>query len=254
MNPSPQISISVVSHGQMGLVADLLDDIEKYCRDSSLELLLTLNLQSDEPPATERYSFPMLVIRNGVPKGFGANHNHAFTYARGGFFCVLNPDVRLGSNPFAPLIEALGLPNVGIAAPVVRGIDGAIEDSARSFPTPLAIIRRLVTGRHTAVFPQDGAMSEPDWIGGMFMLFSNSLYKSFSGFNERYFLYYEDVDLCARLRLSGFKTVVCNGSSVIHCAQRSSHKSFKFFRLHFASLIRFFTSATWFRLWARGYL
>lgn len=254
MNSPPKISLSVVSHGQMDLVAQLLNDIEKYCRGLPLELILTLNLPSDTPPVTGKYSFPIEVIHNQVQKGFGANHNQAFFHAQGDFFCIVNPDIRLESNPFVPLIEALGVQGVGIAAPVVRGADGVIEDSARSFPTPFAIIRRLWTGRHASVYPCDSPISHPDWVGGMFMLVSKSLYKQFNGFDERYFLYYEDVEFCGRMRLLGLKTAVCSSASVIHCAQRSSHKSLKFFRLHVASLLRFFTSTTWIRLWLRGYL
>jgi GT2 family glycosyltransferase len=254
VSQSVQISISIVSHGQMGLVTQLLCDLENHCVGLAFELLLTLNLQTDEPPPHGKYSFPIAVIQNQVPKGFGANHNQAFARAHGAFFCIVNPDIRLDSNPFGPLIAALGLPDVGIAAPVVLGVDGAIEDSARRFPTPVTILRRLWIGHHSKVSPGEGAVTESDWVGGMFMLVSRPIYATLSGFDERYFLYYEDVDFCGRMRLAGLKTVVCSGSRVVHCAQRSSHKSFKFFRLHVASLLRFFTSATWIRLWMGGHL
>jgi N-acetylglucosaminyl-diphospho-decaprenol L-rhamnosyltransferase len=88
----------------------------------------------------------------------------------------------------------------------------------------------------------------PDWVGGMFMFFPSAVYKQVNGFDERYFLYYEDVDLCARLTNLGFKVVFCPASKVIHLAQRTSHKSIKYLRWHLSSMLRFFMTPAYWRL------
>jgi N-acetylglucosaminyl-diphospho-decaprenol L-rhamnosyltransferase len=76
----------------------------------------------------------------------------------------------------------------------------------------------------------------------MFMLFPREIFKEIGGFDERYFLYYEDVDLCARLTLAGYRILLCNTVSAIHDARRSSHKNLRYMRLHLLSIIRFFFS------------
>jgi hypothetical protein len=85
-------------------------------------------------------------------------------------------------------------------------------------------------------------VSNPDWVAGMFMLFPRDVFLKIGGFDERYFLYYEDVDLCARLTLADYKILLCSTVSVIHDARRSSHKNLRYMRLHSTSMLRFFLS------------
>ena len=248
------ITLSVVSHGQISMVQKLLADIQQYCRYEHLEVIVTLNLQGEEVPDLSYFSFPVRLVRNPIPLGFGANHNQAFALAKGSFFCILNPDIRLNINPFPALVQKIGVSNVGVVAPLVVGPNGAQEDSARLFPTPFAIVRRLLTGRHRAIYVSEGDNGQPDWVGGMFMLLSHNVYRQIEGFDERYFLYYEDVDLCGRLRLKGWSVVLCAEVQVTHDAQHSSHKSLRFLRWHLSSMIHFFASATFFGLWRKGFL
>lgn len=255
MNPDAvDVSMSVVSHGQMAMVRQLLDDIQQHCQTLVIEVILTINTQDEESPDTDAYAFPIIVLRSITPLGFGANHNKAFAHANGKYFCVVNPDIRLTMDPLGPLVVALAEPGVGIAAPAVYGLDGVQEDSARRYPTPITLLQRLATGRHAAAHKVGVENYHPPWVGGMFMLFPRRVFAQVKGFDERYFLYYEDVDLCGRLKLAGWHAVVSPVASVVHNAQRSSHKSLRFFRWHVASLLRYLTSATFMRLWIRGYL
>jgi N-acetylglucosaminyl-diphospho-decaprenol L-rhamnosyltransferase len=92
----------------------------------------------------------------------------------------------------------------------------------------------------------------PDWVGGMFMLFRRETFEQSGGFDQRYFLYYEDVDLCARLRLRGYEVAICPGAKVVHHAHRSSHRSFKYMAWHLASMLRFFLSVPFLKIcWIR---
>lgn len=243
-----KISISVVSHGQIVLIADLLADINQYCGDSALELILTLNLDEVLPFAPDSFSFPIKIIRNAQPLGFGANHNQACRKASGMFFCVLNPDIRFENNPFPPLMACLNSANVGVAAPMVVNPQGEIEDSARHFPSPLKILCKVFGKCKGSDYELHGQTIAPEWVGGMFMLFKSEIFKQVNGFDARYFLYYEDVDLCARLRLSGYEVLLCPQAKVVHHAQRSSHRNLKYLRLHLSSMARFFCSFVYWRL------
>jgi N-acetylglucosaminyl-diphospho-decaprenol L-rhamnosyltransferase len=237
-----KISISIVSHGHLHLVSDLLDDIEKYCQSLAIELILTLNLDEALPFNQADSSFPMTIIRNVVPKGFGANQNQAFAKSSGQYFCAMNPDVRLNENPFPVLITCLQDAKVGVVAPLVVNQNGEMEDSARRFPTPLKILCKAAGGCKGSDYTVKSELIYPDWIGGMFMLFRREVFEELGGFDERYFLYYEDVDLCARLRLRGYEVVLCPEAKVIHHAHRSSHTSWKFMKWHLTSMARFFCS------------
>ena len=93
----------------------------------------------------------------------------------------------------------------------------------------------------------------PDWVGGMFMLFTRETFDAVGGFDERYHLYYEDVDICARVRTSGKEIVLCPTVEVIHDAQRQSHTSPRFFAWHVVSMLRFFFSKPFRRLVILGH-
>jgi len=226
----------------MALVAFLMADIQEHCGALAIELILTLNVEEPLAFGETDYFYPIKVIKNLTPKGFGANHNQAFQHASGQYFCVINPDIRFESEPFSALLTDLKNHAVGVVAPLVLGPSGEIENSVRRFPTPWVILSKVVGINQKSDYSLITRDFEPDWVGGMFMLFSRQVFAEIHGFDERYFLYYEDVDLCGRLRLAGYQVAVCSGSQVIHHAQRSSHRNFKFLRWHIASMLRFFLS------------
>ena len=236
------ISISVVSHSQLDLVVQLLEDLETHCKDSIFELILTLNL--DEPTHFDlsNFSYPVKLVRNAIPMGFSANHNQAFTHAIGRNFCVMNPDIRLSSIPFDALLVCLKDSSVGVVAPLVLGEEGEVEDSARRFPSPLKILCKGFGGCRGPDYAINNAPIYPDWVGGMFMLFPRDTFKRLGGFDERYFLYYEDVDICGRLSLLGHVVVLAPKVHVTHHAQRNSHRNFRYLLWHLTSMARFFLS------------
>lgn len=246
-----KISISVVSHAQIHLIESLLRDIDEHCRTLQLEVILTLNLEEALPFAADDFSFPLRVIRNPMPQGFAANHNQAFVHASGQFFCVINPDIRLSDNPFPALLACLKDLSVGVAAPMVLGESGKREDSARRFPTPFRIFCKAFGGCKGSDYVVSDAPIHPDWVGGMFMLFPRETFERLGGFDRHYFLYYEDVDICARLRLMDYEVALSPGARVIHHAQRSSHRNFRYLRWHLRSMARFFLSPVYWRLQCR---
>jgi N-acetylglucosaminyl-diphospho-decaprenol L-rhamnosyltransferase len=216
------ISISIISHGQFELVKNLLTDLEKYCADQ-IEVILTLNIP-EEFSADLTFSFPLKIIKNIKPKGFGANHNQAFLNISGEYFCVLNPDIRLFNNPFPVLIKNKN----GVTAP-------KIDDNAREFLTPLRLLKRIFKKT-----PLD--TTHPDWVAGMFMVFPKEIYEKVHGFDERYFLYCEDMDICWRLRKLGYSITVERDLNVVHDARRDSHKKLKYLYWHLKSLWIYLTS------------
>lgn len=234
------------------MVHALLDDLRLYCSDSPIEVILTINVE--EPLLFDicEYEFPVRLIKNTSAKGFGENHNAAFYLATGKFFCVLNPDIRLTEDPFPILIKYMQECQAGLIAPRVVNNDRVQEDSARNFPSPSEIMQKLFGGKSAFHIDTAGPITSPDWVAGMFMLFPHEVFQKIGGFDERYFLYYEDVDLCARLTLANYRIFLCSTVSVVHDARRSSHKNLRYMRLHLTSMLRFFFSSVYRKLQQRA--
>ncbi|VEN74459.1 Glycosyl transferase [Candidatus Desulfarcum epimagneticum] len=241
MDSDPVISISIVSHGHGVMVAALLGDLEA-CAPPSIEVILTLNVQETLSFSPKDFSFPVTLIANERPKGFGANHNQAFCHARGFFFCALNPDIRLDQNPFPDLMDALNDPGDGVAAPLLKNRKGEWDQNARKFPTPWTLLKKMMAGDPKADYSLRSKTIRPDWVSGAFMLFPRSVYRRAGGFDERYFLYYEDVDLCRRLWRMGFRVLFLPQVSAVHDARYDSHRHPRFLKWHTSSACRFFMS------------
>ncbi|MGH8671273.1 MAG: glycosyltransferase, partial [Burkholderiales bacterium] len=172
-------------------------------------------------------------------KGFAANHNAAFRFAKADCFCVLNPDIQLKEDPFPALLGALGDSGIGVVAPRILSPAGEIENSARRFPTLPAILKKALGIARTRDYEIGNAPIHPEWVAGMFMLFRSETFRKLGGFDERYFLYYEDVDLCLRLRHAGYDVLLMPQVSAIHDARRQSHRNLRYLLMHTTSLLRF---------------
>ena len=229
------IAVSIVSHGHGAMVRSLLDQV-LACPEVG-QVIVTYNIPEETAPCLDRR---VEVISNLSPKGFGANHNAAFRRSHEPFWCVLNPDIELPRNPFPALLEVFKADSVGLVAPLVTHPTGGLEDSIRRFPTLTALLLKQMghdNSRYT-VKPDDQEFC-PEWVAGMFMLFSTSSFAALNGFDEGYYLYYEDVDICWRTWRTGQKVVACPSVFVVHDARRASRVNWRHRRWHLASMLRF---------------
>ena len=236
--PERDVTLSIVSHRQNALVNQLLGDVQRICA-SRVTLVLTQNVPDPVPFATANLDCPTEIIVNPEGKGFGANHNAAFAHCRTPYFCVVNPDIRLPADPFTTLISDFSQKTVAVAGPLVRNPAGAMEDSARRFPTAGSLLKKIFVEKREPDYPTDQGPLEADWLAGMFLLFRSDAYRSIGGFDEAYFLYYEDVDICHRLRSSGAAVVFEPRAEVIHDARRESRLNPRLAIHHLESIVRF---------------
>lgn len=237
---SCEVTISIVSHGQGAMVADLLGDISSSI-DVEYEVILTLNIEENETFLAPFPCMPIKVLRNSSPKGFGHNHNDAFKHARGRCFAVVNPDIRAVPMRLSPLVAMLDDYGIGCCAPLVCSPSGGIEDSFRMFPTVTQLLKRKIFG-FKSEYRIGSSPMRVDWVAGMFMLFRRETYRMIGGFDQRYFMYLEDADICRRIKLRGLETVVTPCVTVVHHAQRASARDFKHFKWHLHSVLRFISS------------
>jgi N-acetylglucosaminyl-diphospho-decaprenol L-rhamnosyltransferase len=232
------ITVSIVSHLQGALVAGLLADLAAL-RRHDLRVVVTLNLPEEAPAAT---GLVPAYIHNSAPRGFGANHNHALASSDDEYFCILNPDIRFSADPFPALLEALAAPRAAIAGPRVLSPSGAVENSARRFPTFASLAAKGLGLAPALDYAATQEASSPDWVAGMFMLARCEAFHAVGGFDERYFLYYEDIDLCRRLRVRGYDIRLAPAARVVHDARKSSHRNLRYLRWHLGSILRFLTT------------
>ncbi len=245
------ILLSVVSHKQADLVHGLLMDIERFCLYKDMEVVVTINVQEKIPFKEDDFNFKISVIQNEHPIGFGANHNAAFRLRASHFFSVLNPDVRLTQDPFPILKDTASNRKIGVVAPLIKNEENGIEDSARRLPTPFRLARRYWIGEKKSKidYPVENKILSPDWVAGIFMLFPSQVFAQMNGFDERYRLYFEDVDLCCRLKMAGYKILLDPRVSVVHNARRDSQKNWQYLKWHILSGLRFFSSRIFWSSW-----
>ena len=233
------IHISVISHYQFEMVQNLLFDFEKQDCVDRLHVTVTINAPEKKPICLESYSFPVDMINNNHPRAFSVNHNVAFNQPiiakKRQFFLIVNPDVRLNGNVITPLVNVLEVNRrVDLTAPMVSG-----GGNVRKLPTPMRILAKLFSRQENW---ENDKSTQPDWVAGVFMVFRASVFEQIGGFDENYFLYYEDVDICSRIWLEGYMLHMKKNASIVHDAQRKSWSDIRYFHWHIASMLRFFNS------------
>ena len=230
------ITVSIVSHGHGDMVWALMSQVLK-CNQVK-RVIVTLNMPETIP---DHLPENVLLIKNDKPKGFGENHNYAFTMSNSDYYCVLNPDIVLFENPFPNLEKIIANKRLGLVAPVIIDLNGIRSDTMRKKITPWSIFNRVI-GLGKNLFPSDSSIGIlfPDWVAGMFMLFRSQAFNKVGGFDIGYFMYCEDADICRRLWNSGYQIVGCHDVTVIHDARRASRRNLQHFLWHVKSLCRYF--------------
>ncbi len=212
---------------------------------------------ASEDPAIELY-------RAETNLGYGAGNDVGIAKANGEYLLVCNPDNVLHDNTLELLTNELRAhPDIGIIAPKLVHEDGSFRDSARRFPSPFDVIikrtflRSLFPGalkRYTQVDLDPNVARDADWVVGGCMVLRLDFYRSLGGFDHRFFLFFEDIDICRRTWKTGKRVVYFPTAMAGDRKQRMSEGSalsmFRSFvgREHLKSGWRYF----WKWGWRRG--
>lgn len=237
---APEVSLSIVSHGHGAMVAQLLQDLRALrWPHGAYEVLLTFNTPEDCRFVAQFADLPLQSTTNPSPLGFGANHNAAFQRSSGRFFAVVNPDVRLPALNLAAWTAPLAQPGVGACAPLARDSDGVLQDNARRFPSLHQLAWRALTRRHKLGYDPRQGLQAIDWAAGYLLLLRREAFAQVGGFDARYFMYMEDVDLCDRLQRHGWKVLWDPSVTIVHDGQRASHRQLRHLLWHVRSALRY---------------
>jgi hypothetical protein len=224
------------------MVVDLVEKLLRFQEVS--KIIITVNITEEIVyPPDER----IITINNLVPRGFGENHNSAFKFVAEPWFVVINPDVTLLENPFKELIRVAQETGAALISPKALTPAFEMEDNWRYFPTIISLFLKFLghaDGRYPVVHNSNSAFPV-DWVSGLCMLFSSGSFRSLNGFDPKYYMYYEDVDICWRIWRGDMKVMACPSVAVVHDARRESRRSLRYMRWHAQSMIRFLITKSW---------
>jgi GT2 family glycosyltransferase len=196
------------------------------------------------------------VIASGRNGGFGFGNNVAVARALRGpdppaVFFLLNPDASVVPGCFRVLLDFMAAhPEVGIAGPLVSHPDGTPQTSAFRFPSVLGEFERglrfgaasRLLGRYRVAPPPPSRTTSADWVSGAALAIRRDVIEAVGPFDEGFFLYFEEIDLCRRARLAGFDVRFCPEARVRHAEGTSTglHTNRRIPRYWFESRRRYF--------------
>lgn len=219
----PELSVIVVAADSGASLRDCVRAVLAW--SVPLELLLVDNGSSDGiPQALDRAlsADPRLrLIYNYANLGFGPAVNRAAAQARGDRLLILNPDCVLEQAGVQRLLDVLAAePHAGLLGAVVCGADG-VPDPASLRRDPL--LRRALNslcGRRAegvnAAGPLPDQVVAAEAVSGAVMLLPRTVFERMDGFDEAYFLHFEDLDLCRRVRDAGYQVLLAGDVRVLH--------------------------------------
>lgn len=182
------------------------------------------------------------VVRRLTNDGFGAAANAGIRLTDSSLVALLNPDILLDHDDVSSrLAQHFIDPRVGLAAPALLLPGGITQDSARVVPSPFDLVLRRRGERFRGAIRPKEATAVP-WVVGACIVLRRSAFDSVDGFDEKYLLYFEDVDLCIRLRNKGCKILFDPHVVVSHHHRAASRKSILGWstRQHIRSAVRFY--------------
>lgn len=231
-----KLTISIISHGQYELIKPLLNDLNQF-KDYIDKVIYTVNIP-EKKLDDEVYDYKIQTIENESPLGFGANNNQAFKYCCTQIFCIINPDIRIDNNIFAEALKTFEDKSIAMVAPIIIDDQGNVEN-ARDFPTFKKIIidKVLLRKKERYKLNQNNNIYFPDWIAGSFIFFDSNKFKDLSGFDTKFYMYYEDVDICTRAWKKNYKVAINTALLVKHYPQKNSHQNPKYFYWHLKSFV-----------------
>lgn len=250
------LSIIIVTYNSEKFIGACIDSIAQHVRGLTYEVLVVDNLSTDSTPAILQQQPNVRLIRNEKNYGFACANNKGIVQANGNFILILNPDILLTPETDLEALMAYfkTKPSTGIVSPRLIYEDGKVQENARKFPSLLTFfIRGFRLEKYAQSFSfykNHNVFSyiscthpvEVDWVIGAFMLTRKDVIEQVGLFDQQFFMYYEDADLCSRMKRNGYSIVYYPGVTAIHAYCRDSAKPL-FSRLkmiHMKSFFRFF--------------
>lgn len=230
----------------------ILDCIASVVSQDPSEVVIIDNASTDSAPARLRERFPQLrIVRNERNIGFAAAANQGIRQTRAPYVLLVNPDAELRPGALAALERALDeQKRAGVVGALVRNPDGTIQPTRRRFPSlwqsilhgTLGVVRpdNPGTRAYTLVDASLDRLCRVDWVAGTAMAVRREAFEAVGGFDEAFFFFVEDVDLCKRMAIGGWEVWFQPAAEVVHAWGGSwTRRPLRFLWLHQWNLFRY---------------
>jgi GT2 family glycosyltransferase len=231
----PDVSVVVVSFNTRDLLRECLMTLREETEGISNEVIVVDNVSRDGSAEMVEEEFPEAkLIRTKVNLGFGGANNEAFKVAIGRYVVLLNSDAFLKPMALRKSIEHMDADlKIGLGGARLIGADGSWQASCRMFPSPLndflclsglayKFPKSRFFGRQDKTWADPDIAADADWVPGAYSIIRRSVLEKVGYFDERFFLYYEEVDLCRRIKQAGYSVRYWPDVVVVHLGGESS--------------------------------
>ncbi len=229
-----KLSIIVLSYNTKNLTCECLKSIfeqyEKELKIGEFEVILVDNASKDgtvDAISDIRYS-DIKIIKNKENLGFSKGNNVGVGNAAGKFVLFLNSDTEIKDKGLLKMVEFLdNNKHIAIVGGRMENEDGSVQPSAGKFYSILNLFILLFGGGRMGLLRSSPSrISKADWVSGACMMVKKDIFKKIGGFDEKLFMYMEDVEVCFRARKAGYLTYYYPFISLLHKERRSSNKTF----------------------------
>lgn len=247
------LSICIVSHESRADLPACLESVYAQAGQFTTEVILVDNASVDDSAAFVKARFPQVtLVVNTERHGFATNINCALRLSQGHYLLSLNPDTVLLPGALETLIAFMdATPDAAVVGCKTFYPDGQLQYTCREFPSVATVLWRWLRLEKLYTPPfyrrflmQDwhhNEVRQVDWVLGACMLLRREPIFNIGLFDEAFYLYYEDIDVCYRLRQQGFATYFIPHAQIIHKYHRSSAHGLNHLTLeHARSIARYF--------------
>lgn len=233
------LSIIIVNYNVKEFLQNLIHSIEKASSNLTNEIFIIDNASDDGSVEFIKEKFPQVkLIANQNNLGFGKANNLGLNEASGKYLLMINPDTIVAEDTFEKMIEFFDQnKNVGLAGCKILNPDGTLQLACRrSFPGPWVSFTKVtglssffpksrIFARYNLTYLDENQTYEVDAISGSFMMMRKEVYEKVGGFDEQFFMYGEDLDLCYRIQKAGCKVFYVHTTQIIHYKGESTKRS-----------------------------
>lgn len=228
-----QLSVIIISYNAKNHLKDCLQSLYDHTNTRPFEVIVVDNASTDGSLAMLARDFPKVrTIASPDNIGFAGANNLAMQEANGDFYLLLNNDAVVTPGAVDTMLGLIrGRPDVGVLGPLLRNEDGSVQVSyGRMISLHAEAIQRVLTRGNSRGNPVVRSYIErrsqkeayPDWVSGACMMLRADVVKTVGYFDDHFFMYSEEVDLCERIRRAGYRVYYTPEAEVVHVGGKST--------------------------------
>lgn len=229
------VSIIILSYNTKALLQKCITSLYYSLDNVDYEIIVVDNASSDESVAMVKKKFPkVVVIENKENDGFSKGNNKGVKHAKGEYILFLNSDTTVHNDALKDLLAYMKQnSHIAVAAGVLENPDGSQQRAYGNFYSLFSVFLMLF-GREKGEMLryQSDKMQSVDWVTGACMLVKKDIFDTIGGFDERLFMYLEDMELCYRIKKMNYSVIHYPLFRVTHLGYGSSNRSFAILQIY----------------------